>query len=256
MGTHEHCDHDHDHPHPIEAKPSVLMAELRDHVPFSVSAVVLGLILAGILCLITVSMADLFAPGAVDHGDHTHDHADGQTPLHLMFFHLFHPAHMFFSGAATTAMFCRYDKSVAKAVVVGALGAIGVCGVSDIVMPQFSLWILGAEAPWHICILEEPGLVLPFAAVGVLVGLGAAAGVARSTLFSHSLHVFASTMASIFYMVGPLGMTEWIHDIGQVFFFVVLAVLIPCCLSDIVFPLWMSKEGRNRYEASGHAHHH
>jgi uncharacterized membrane protein YraQ (UPF0718 family) len=160
---------------------------------------------------------------------------------------------MLFSGAATAAMFMRYERRVLKAVVIGLIGAIGVCGISDIVMPHASLLILGTETPWHICVWEHPGLVLPFAFIGVFIGV-AAGGVVRSTILSHSLHVFASTMASIFYMVGPLGVVAWIDRIGVVFLFVVLAVLIPCCLSDIVFPMWLTQSGRRRYEAEPHVH--
>jgi hypothetical protein len=61
-------------------------------------------------------------------------------------------------------------------------------------------------------------------------------------------------MASIFYMVGPLGLVAWIDRLGLVFLFVVLAVMIPCCLSDIVFPLLMSKAGRDRYGEVPHKH--
>jgi len=160
---------------------------------------------------------------------------------------------MFFSAAATTAMFFRYERRVLKAIIIGIIGAIGVCGVSDIVMPHVSLLILGVQPPWHICILEHPMLVLPFALIGVAVGLGASLGVTRSTLFSHSLHVFASTMASIFYMVGPLGMLAWIDELGMVFLFVALAVMIPCCVSDIIFPLLMTAAGRARYGSEGHS---
>ena len=114
--------------------------------------------------------------------------------------------------------------------------------------------VLGVSTPWHICVVEHPGLSLPFAAIGVGVGIAAAGGVVRSTIISHSLHVFASTMASIFYMVGPLGRIDWIDDLGKVFIFIVLAVMIPCCLSDVVFPMLMTRSGRDWYEQEPHGH--
>ena len=155
---------------------------------------------------------------------------------------------------ATAAMFCRYERSIGKAIVIGLIGAIGVCGISDIAMPHVSLLVLGVQTEWHVCVYEHPALVIPFAVVGVIVGVAASGGVIKSTIISHSLHVLASTMASIFYMVGPLGLTDWIEDLGKVFMFVVLAVMVPCCLSDIVFPLLMSKSGRSRYEEAPHVH--
>jgi hypothetical protein len=138
---------------------------------------------------------------------------------------------------------------------VGLVGAIGVCGISDIVVPHVSLIMLGTKTPWHFCVLEHPALALPFAAVGVLLGTASAGGVSRSTLISHSLHVLVSTMASIFYMVGPLGLTAWIDDIGKVLMFIIVAVMVPCCLSDIVFPMLMTRKHRDRYHADAHQPH-
>jgi hypothetical protein len=243
-GCNEHGDH---------APPrSPLIVELRNHVPFSVSAVAIGLLAAGAICILGFAGDGGAGPHAA-HGSEGVDLGHDHDPARL-FFHLFHPAHMLFSAAATAAMFSRYDRSVFKAIVVGLIGAIGVCGISDIVLPHVSLAILRVQTPWHICVVEHPGLALPFAAVGVLMGIAAAASVARSTLISHSLHVLMSTMASIFYMVGPLGIIDWIDDLGMVFLFVIVAVMGPCCVSDIVFPLLMTPAGRTRFSAEPHVH--
>ncbi len=62
-------------------------------------------------------------------------------------------------------------------------------------------------------------------------------------------------MASIFYMIGPLGVIAWIDIVGKLFVFVTFAVVVPCCLSDIVFPLLMSRAGRRGYHIEGgHGH--
>ncbi|UCC29647.1 MAG: hypothetical protein JSU86_15760 [Phycisphaerales bacterium] len=229
-----------------ETGSSAILIELREHIPFSVSAVAIGLIVAGAICVLGFGReaAEVVV-------EHEHDHVSDPARL---FFHLFHPAHMLFSAAATTAMFYRYEKKTAKAIVIGIIGAIGVCGISDIIMPHASLLLLGTPAPLHICVWEHPSLALPFAVVGVFVGVAAAEGVVRSTLISHSLHVLASTMASIFYMVGPLGIIAWIDILGKVFLFVVLAVMVPCCLSDIVFPLLLSRHGRDKYHQEPRPH--
>jgi hypothetical protein len=258
---HEHDGHHH-HDSEGSSAPgaeSALLVELREHVPFSVTAVALGLMAAGAICILGSGLMDggfdeaihdHALPKADDHGDHAHGPVFAQ-----LFFHLFHPAHMLFSAVATTAMFCRYDRSAIKAVIVGMVGAIGVCGASDILMPHVSLMVLGIKTPWHICVIEHPTMVLPYAVIGVIVGMVASGGVIRSTLISHSLHVLASSMASIFYMVGPLGLVAWIDRVGQVFVFVVLAVMVPCCLSDIVFPLLMSRAGRSKYAEEPHSCH-
>ncbi len=244
---------EHDHQHQHEPSPSAILVELREHIPFSVAAVALGLIAAGTICIMGYSGVEGYDGAAVDpHAGH--DHGGGTDNPARLFFHLFHPAHMLFSAAATSAMFCRYDRRPFKAIIIGLIGAIGVCGISDIFMPQVSLWVLNVHTPWHICVLEHPGLVIPFAIVGVLMGVAASSGVIRSTFISHSLHVLMSTMASIFYMVGPLGMIAWIDQIGKMFIFVVLAVVVPCCASDIIFPLFMSRSGREKYSQEPHCH--
>ena len=241
---------------PAPVPQSALLVELREHVPFSVTAVALGLMAAGAICILGSGfMEGGFGEAIHDHAQHeAGDHAHGPVFARL-FFHLFHPAHMLFSAVATTAMFCRYDRSTIKAIIVGMVGAIGVCGASDILMPHVSLIVLGIKTPWHICVIEHPTMVLPYAVIGVIVGVVSSGGVIRSTLISHSLHVLASSMASIFYMVGPLGLVAWIDRVGQVFVFVVLAVMVPCCLSDIVFPMLMSKTGRNKYAQEPHSCH-
>ncbi len=295
---HESSEHDDHHDH-SEARGGVatrIYGELIAHLPFSVSSVAIGLVLAGMICvLIPLGGAPVEQPtgsacahqhedepAGHDHGDHQdcqHEHPEaapghtvsenghshshgghGHNGFALPLFHLFHPVHMFFSAAATTAMFWRFDRRLVKAITIGVLGAVGVCGVSDIIMPymsQFVLVTLGglkAEQPLHlhICLIEHPALVLPFAAIGVVVGLTAAVAVERSTLFSHSLHVFSSTMASIFYLIGPFGRTAWVDDLGMVFLLIVLAVMIPCCISDIIFPLALTRDAREAHARTPH----
>ncbi len=266
---HENVPHTHEHRSGLVVhshRPhSPLRTELITHTPFSVASVAIGLVVAGLICFITPD--DVMDPGGtLPGGAHVHDaaltvepageahmldeagHADhDHTSGFRAMFHLFHPLHMFFSAAATTAMFWRYDKRLIRAIIVGLIGAIVVCGISDIIMPHISLLILHKNIPLHICVIEHPGLVMPFAVVGVLVGLLAAEGVTRSTIFSHSLHVFASTMASLFYMIQAYGRLAWLEDMGWIFFFIILAVMVPCCLSDIVFPVAMSRPAREMH---------
>ena len=246
----------------IHQPNSPLRMELVSHLPFSVGSVAIGLAVVGLICFMAPAERDLkpvhstetemaAAHDGHDHGAGCeHDHSSGFRPL----FHLFHPLHMFFSAAATTAMFWRYDRRWIRAVAVGMTGSIVICGISDIFMPHIALPILHESIPLHVCVIEHPGLVLPFAIIGVMVGLLAAQGVSQSTVFSHSLHVFTSTMASILYMVQAYGRLGWIDELGWIFFFVILAVMVPCCLSDIVFPIAMSAEARKQYSHSACCH--
>ena len=157
-------------------------------------------------------------------------------------FHVFHPLHVLFSAAATTAMFWRYDKKILKATFIGFVGALSLCGLSDIFIPFVAGYLLGVEMQLHICILADPMLILPFAFFGIFMGF-VLPTVVESTIFSHATHVLISSMASIFYLVS-FGLIEWIPVGGMVFIYMVLAVMIPCCTSDIVFPLLLvRKEG-------------
>jgi len=182
-------------------------------------------------------------------GEHTEGHAcshdhdccgehDGLSGAFHDIFHVFHPIHVLFSATATTAMFRRYDKKIYKAVIVGAVGALGVCAVSDIFFPYIGGLFSGAEMELHVCIVQHPMTVVPFAVFGIIVGLFAADVFAerKSTIFSHSGHIFISTMASLLYLTA-YGFQDWMHDMFAVFIIITLAVLIPCCISDIIFPL-------------------
>ena len=173
-----------------------------------------------------------------DHEGHDCGEHEGVSGAFHDIFHVFHPIHVLFSATATTAMFRRYDKKIYKAVIVGAAGALGVCAVSDIFFPYIGGLFTGAEMELHMCIVQHPMTVVPFAVFGIIVGLFAADVFAerKSTIFSHSGHIFISTMASLLYLTA-FGFQDWMHDMFAVFVIIALAVLVPCCISDIVFPL-------------------
>ncbi|MBI4833747.1 MAG: hypothetical protein HY811_02850 [Planctomycetes bacterium] len=151
-------------------------------------------------------------------------------------FHIFHPAHLFLSATATTAMFWRHDRKIIKAILIGALGTIPICAISDIFMPYLGGEILGKSMALHICLIEEPLLVYPFVALGIMTGIVASNYLRHITFFSHSAHILVSSLASLLYIIS-FGLVDWVPYLGGLVIIVVLSVLIPCCLSDIVFPL-------------------
>jgi len=203
-----------------ESKWKYILVELGHHLPYSIFGITVGLIAMGILSFFAILMnAGSLLPVASSE-----------------LFHVFHPAHVLISAVATTAMFSKHEKRILKAAVIGFLGSVIICAISDIFLPIAGGSILGSEMFVHICILEEPGLVLPFAVIGVAAGLLVTKSFEKSTQYSHSAHVFISSAASILYLIG-FGLTDWIHSIGAVFLIIIVAVMIPCCVSDIVFPL-------------------
>ena len=154
-------------------------------------------------------------------------------------FHLFHPLHICLSAIATTSLFWRYERHLIRALVVGSLGTIIPCGLSDYFFPYVGGLILGQPMKLHVCIVEHPQLFFPFLALGIVAGFWAEERLASAShLFSHGAHVFVSGAASLLYLMS-FGFTAWMTDVRFVFpafLIVVLAVWIPCCISDIVVP--------------------
>lgn len=207
-------------------KLKFIVVELGHHLPYTIFSVSIGLILMGILTFIAILMK-----------------AETLLPLASReLFHIFFPAHILFSTVTTTAMFWKYEHNLRRAIFVGMLASLLLCGVSDIFLPYLGGQILGMDMQLHICLIEEPFLVIPFSVVGVISGLLVSNNFERSTEYSHSMHVFVSSAGAILYLLS-YGLTDWIHLVGGVFLVTVIAVMIPCCTSDIVFPLSCLQQG-------------
>jgi len=154
-------------------------------------------------------------------------------------FHLFHPLHVCLSAIATTSLSWRYDRQVARAILIGALGTIVPCGLSDYVFPYLGGVVFGQTMEWHVCLTDHPQVFWPFLALGILGGFLAEKRLAGSHLFSHGAHVLISSTASLLYLIS-FGFTSWMVDarfVFPAFATIVLAVWVPCCISDIVVPV-------------------
>jgi hypothetical protein len=153
-------------------------------------------------------------------------------------FHLFHPLHICLSAIATTSLFWRHERRLWRTILVGSLGTILPCGLSDYVFPYLGGQILGQTMQLHVCLVEHPQLFLSFLVLGMIGGFLAEERLTGSHLFSHGAHIFVSSAASLLYLMS-FGFTGWMSDVRMVvpaFVTVVLAVWIPCCISDIVVP--------------------
>ena len=160
-------------------------------------------------------------------------------------FHLFHPLHICLSAIATTSLFWRYERHVLRAAWVGAWGTILPCGLSDYFFPYVGGRLFGQPMQWHVCIVQEPQLFFSFLALGILGGFWAESRLRGSHLFSHGAHVFVSSAASLLYLVS-FGFTSWMTDVQAifpVFAIIVLAVWVPCCISDVVIPVATAHKG-------------
>ncbi len=203
-----------------DSKLQYIVTELGHHLPYTIFGVSMGLMLMGIFTFLAILMRS----------------EDLLSSASLEMFHVSHSSHVLFSAVATTAMFWKHERTVLKALVVGFLGSIGICALSDSIFPSIGGRFLGVQMPIHICVVQHPEMILPFAGVGVLAGFLIPGAIEKSTEYSHSVHVLFSSLSCILYLIG-FGLQEWIHSLGSVFLISVISVMIPCCLSGIAFPL-------------------
>lgn len=105
----------------------------------------------------------------------------------------------------------------------------------------------GIRARLHLGFIEDWYLVNPAALLGILI-----AYFRPRTRFPHAGHVLISTWASSFHVL--MNTHRELSAVMLLGIFVVLfiAVWLPCCISDIVFPLLFVNSEGDLY----HAHHH
>lgn len=219
-----------------------LTNELKEHIPFTLAGAVSGI-------LLMVVFNRFFA---------------GQG---YKLFMVFHPLHVVLSAFATTLLYRLRapDSSILKIIIVGYVGAIGVATISDSVIPYCGERIMGISVPTHghadektadlhpedatlcddhnhskhipghpdihIGFIEDWEMVNSAAILGVILGIFFTAG-----KLPHTSHVLVSTWASMAHiMMNTSGPLSPINYLG-IFIVLFLAVWLPCCLSDIVFP--------------------
>ena len=83
----------------------------------------------------------------------------------------------------------------------------------------------------------QPEMPETVAAAGILWGY-----LWPYTKIAHAGHVLLSTWASLFHMIMALGTEFSAFSYIPIALFLFLAVWIPCCTSDIVFPLLFAKK--------------
>ena len=114
-----------------------------------------------------------------------------------------------------------------------------------LVIPYLGETLLGLpNKGFHIGFIEKWWLVNPLALGGILIGY-----FRPTTKFPHGGHVMISTWASLFHVVMALvGSISWVN-LFVIFVFLFLAVWLPCCVSDIIFPLLFAREKLSLREA-------
>ncbi len=187
----------------------LIISELKEHAPFTAFGAITGVIIMVIIVLANVS-----------------------SGVSQAIFFTLHPLHVVFSALATTAMYRKYgSRRVWAVLLVGYFGSIGIATLSDAVLPYLGGTLLNLEIEFEIPFINEWWLINPAALTGIAIGY-----LRPATKFPHYGHVLLSTWASLFYFTA-FSAAQWIPLLPFIFLFLFLAVWLPCCISDIVFPL-------------------
>jgi len=219
----------------MEKRITTILTELKEHAPFTLLGAV-----TGIFCMILFRNLDYETTRTI--------------------FYVFHPAHVLLSTIVMTSMFELHSpvRRLFGILFIGFFGSVFLATLSDSLIPYIGELILGMQInphghehagfvkEAHIGFIEAWYIVLPAAAVGIL-----AAVLRPRTKFPHAGHILLSTWASSFHiMMAMRGQLSLWNLVGS-FIFLFLAVWLPCCFGDIVFPLLFV---RSQGDLS-HAHH-
>lgn len=193
--------------------------ELRKHAPFTVFGAASGIILMIVFSRLPYRFA------------------------HNIFYVL-HPMHVVLSALVTASMYELHKCGKLRAkcnlwvlLAIGYVGSVGIATLSDSLIPYLGETLLNMpQRHLHLGFIEKWWLINPLAIIGVAIGYFRPA-----TKFPHAGHVLLSTWASLFHIIMAMGAgLNWLSYI-VIFFFLFLAVWLPCCVSDIVFPLLFVK---------------
>ena len=204
-----------------------LYSELKNHLPFTIFGAATGIL----IMLLAQKM-----PREISYN----------------IFYVLHPFHVVLSALVTASMYRLHtcDRITGKCIrggcnfwfllFIGYIGSIGIATISDSVIPYVGEALLDLpNRGIHIGFIEKWWLVNPLAIIGVIF-----AYFRPSTKFPHAGHVLLSTWASLFHIMMALGGTLNLFSYFVTFIFLFLAVWLPCCVSDIVFPMLLVKEDK------------
>ena len=220
-------------PHPIAAGPPragkthteerhrlavTIGNELKAHAPFTLMGALTGIAIMVLLLAASV-------PRSISIG---------------LFWSL-HPTHVLLSALVTAGMYRLHGNGKFWATaLVGYFGSVGIATLSDCLIPYAGETLLGLpNRGVHVGFIEKWWLVNPMATIGI--------GIAYQwpkTKFPHAGHVLLSTWASLFHMAMASGGQLSLFTMLVILIFLFISVWLPCCLSDIVFPLLFARDDR------------
>jgi hypothetical protein len=211
--------------------------ELMHHLPYATLSVACAMMLLSMISVLFVGQ-----DGSLLH--HNHDAACCASSGMDVLFHSFHFTHILFAASGAMVTFYRYSTNMIVGVFMGIVSSIVFCTLSDILLPYAAGVFLGVDMELHICFSSEMANILPFLIAGVLNGVIITRGKqehaeARSASL-HFWHTFISAMAAIFYAMGH-GLAHFYDYFGMFFLLMLIAIVIPCTLSDVVVPIFWAR---------------
>ena len=218
----------------IKEKLQHIGAELKGHAPFTAFGAVTGIVFMLIFRNIGKAHAGVL-------------------------FSIFHPGHVVLSAMVTASLFSihRQAKNFLLILVIGYVGSIGIATLSDSIVPYLGESLLGLHVPTHaevhghgegdetaehqpnkihLGFIEDWYIVNPAAVLGVLI-----AYFVPRTKFPHAGHVLISTWASSSHILMNTQNDVTFAVMAAIFAILFVAVWLPCCISDIIFPLLFVK---------------
>ena len=232
---------------PAKSRIKQVLAELKAHSPFTLFGALTG-----------IAMMLIFK-------DISH-----QASYRL--FYIFHPMHVVLSAMVTTSLFRLHDKTKGFFIVliVGYVGSIGTATLSDSILPFFGEEIMGVAIPTesavhshgdqadehgekglHLGFIEEWKIVNPSALLGILIGY-----FLPRTKLPHASHILISTWASAAHIMMNTHQEMTVIVIAVIILILFIAVWLPCCFSDIVFPMLLVKSEGEECSLCEGGHHH
>jgi len=193
--------------------------ELKEHAPFTALGAATGIVIMVIIVLGNV-------PSVISN----------------TLFYTLHPIHVVLSALTTTAIYMKHGRArIWLAVLIGWTGSIGIATISDVIIPYLGASLFHVPMEFHMPFIEKAKMLVIGIEKWKVVNSAAFVGIAigywrQTTRIPHFGHVLLSTWASLFYFTA-FGIANWIPLLPFIFLFLFLAVWIPCCTSDIVYPL-------------------
>jgi len=204
-----------------------IFKELKEHAPFTLLGAFSGILLFILLRHIPSSIS-------------------------FKFFYVFHPLHVFLGTFVTASMYKIHRKRPNLLVffLIGFVGPLLIATLSDSIIPFVGETLLRLpHRELHLGFIERWYIVNPIAMLGVTL-----AYFIPNTKFPHSGHILVSTWASLFHVLMAVDNTVSVYLYIGVLVLLFISDWIPCCFSDIVFPLLFVKGHDKDCQCHHHRH--